>query len=196
MEKGDYFVCQWEYFIKISLKFPSSKWHASHSHWSTCKLLVVSIYRPLDQKLAYFLSCITDLLDHCLKIYEDFVVIGDFNESETSSEVDLFSNEQKCKNIIKNCRKVVEITKGTWEKCSIKTAMHYNEKEDIIELWQNVSDVETQIKHSNICDIALKELESIVAKKQKTLQKKKNKNTKHFLKTKKVFLLLKSLHVI
>ena len=30
---------------------------------------------------------------------------------------------------------VVEITKKTWEKCDIKTVKHYNEKEDIIELW-------------------------------------------------------------
>ena len=81
-------------------------------HLKQRKLLVVSIYRPPDQKLAYFLSSISDLLDHYLKIYEEFVVIGDFNESETSSEVDSLSNEQKCKNI-KNCRKVVEITKET-----------------------------------------------------------------------------------
>ena len=48
------------------------------------KLLVVSIYRPPDQNLAYFLSPITDLLNHYLKIYEDFIVTGDFNERETS----------------------------------------------------------------------------------------------------------------
>ena len=53
-------------------------------HLKQRKLLVVSIYRPSDQKLAYFLSSITDLLDHYLKIYEDFIVIGDFNERETS----------------------------------------------------------------------------------------------------------------
>ena len=66
------------------------------------KLLVVSIYRPPDQKLAYFLSSITDLLDHYPKTNEDFIVIGDFNESETSPALDSFLDEQKCKNIIKN----------------------------------------------------------------------------------------------
>ena len=30
---------------------------------------------------------------------------------------------------------VLIITKETWEKCVIKTKKHYNEKEDIIELW-------------------------------------------------------------
>ena len=52
--------------------------------------------------LAYFLSSITDLLDHYLRIYEDFIVIGDFSESETSSALDSFLNERKCKNIIKD----------------------------------------------------------------------------------------------
>ena len=66
------------------------------------KLLVVSIYRPPDQKLAYFLSYITDLLDHYLKTYEDFIVIGDFNEIETSPAVGSFLDKQKCKTIIKN----------------------------------------------------------------------------------------------
>ena len=47
------------------------------------KLLVVSIYRPPDQKLAYLLLFITDLLDHYLKTYEHFIVIGEFSESET-----------------------------------------------------------------------------------------------------------------
>ena len=48
------------------------------------------------------------------------------------------------------------MTKETWEICVIKTVKRYNEKEDIIELCLKVSDVEKQIKHSNICDIAFK----------------------------------------
>ena len=92
---------------------------------------------------------------------------------------------------------VVEITKETWGKCGIKAVKYYNKEEDIIELWQKVSDLEIQIKHSSICDIALKRIRKYCGKKkQKTSQKKKNKNIKHFLKVKQVFLLLKSLHVI
>ena len=56
------------------------------------------------------------------------------------------------------CKMVVKITKETWQKYGIKTVKHYNGKENIIELWQKVSDLETQIKHSNICDIALKRI--------------------------------------
>ena len=77
---------------------------------------------------------------------------------------------------------VVEITKETWEKCGIKTVKHYNKKENIIELWQKMSDIEIKLGHSNIANVAL-ELESIVG-------------TKHFLKVKKLFLLLKNLQVI
>ena len=53
---------------------------------------------------------------------------------------------------------VVEITKETWKKCGIKRVTHYNEKENIIEFWQKVSNLETQIKHLNIFDIALKRI--------------------------------------
>ena len=74
---------------------------------------------------------------------------------------------------------------------------HYNEKENIIELWQKVSDLETQIKHSNICDIALKRIKKYYGKKkQKKSRKKKNKNIKRILKAKQVFLSLKRLHLV
>ena len=43
----------------------------------------------------------------------------------------------------------------------------------------------TQTKHSNICDIALKRIRKYCGKK-KTLQKKKNKTIKHFLKVEQV----------
>ena len=71
-------------------------------HLKQRKLLFFSRYRPPDPKLAYFLSSITDLLDDYLKTYEDFIVIGDFNESETSTALDSFLDEQKCKNITRN----------------------------------------------------------------------------------------------
>ena len=36
---------------------------------------------------------------------------------------------------------VLKITKETWGKCGIKTIKNYNEKKDIIELWQKMNDV-------------------------------------------------------
>ena len=62
---------------------------------------------------------------------------------------------------------VVEITKETWRKCGIKTVKHYNVKKNITELWQKMSDVETQIKHSNIGDVALKRIKKYYDKKNK-----------------------------
>ena len=59
---------------------------------------------------------------------------------------------------------VVQITKEAWQICGIKEVKYYNEKEDIIELWQKVSDLEKQIKHSNICDIALKRIRKYCGK--------------------------------
>ena len=88
------------------------------------------------------------------------------------------------------------ITRETWGKCGIKTVKYCNKKTDIIELWNKMSDIEIQLRHSNIYDIALKRIRNYCGKKQKTLQKKKNRNIKHFLKMKQVFLLLKNLHVI
>ena len=50
-------------------------------------------------------------------------------------------------------------------KCGIKTVKYCNEKEDIIELWQKMIDVETQTKHANINDVALKRTKKYCDKK-------------------------------
>jgi len=65
------------------------------------KLLVLAIYRPPSQNLVYFLSSITHLLDHYLKYYEDYVILGDFNVPEDDSKMKCFLNHQLCNNIIK-----------------------------------------------------------------------------------------------
>ena len=76
---------------------------------------------------------------------------------------------------------VPEITKETWGKCGITTVKYYNEKGNIIELWHKMSDVERQIGHSNIADVALKIIRKYYGKKTKDITEKKKKNTKHFL---------------
>ena len=88
---------------------------------------------------------------------------------------------------------VLKITKETWEKCGIKTIKHYNKKEDMIELWNKMKDIKIQTNHTNIYNIALERIRKCCGKKQKTLQKKKKKNIKHFLKVKQVLSLLKNL---
>ena len=62
---------------------------------------------------------------------------------------------------------ILNTTKETWGKCGIKTVKYYNKKDDITELWQKMSDVETQIKHSNIADAALKRIRKYCRKKKK-----------------------------
>ena len=75
---------------------------------------------------------------------------------------------------------VVEITKETWEKCGIKTVKHYNKKEDIIELWNKMSDIEIQLGHSNICDIALKRIRKYCGKKTKDITEEEKEKYKAF----------------
>ena len=79
---------------------------------------------------------------------------------------------------------VVEITKETWEKCGIKTVKHYNEKDNITELWQKVSDIETQIKHSNIYDGALKRIKKYYKKKKKNITEWEKQKYKAYFKGK------------
>ena len=91
---------------------------------------------------------------------------------------------------------VLKITNETWKKCGIKIIKHYNEKEDIIELWNKMSDIEIQLKYSNIYDIALKRIKKYYGKKSKQITEEEKENIKHFLKVKELFSLLKNLHVI
>ena len=62
-----------------------------------------------------------------------------------------------------------KLQKKPWGKCGIKTVKPYNERENIIELWQKASDIKTQIKHSNICDIVLKRIRKYSSKKTKDI---------------------------
>ena len=53
---------------------------------------------------------------------------------------------------------VLKITKETWEKCGITTLKHYNEKENIIELWQKMNDVKRKSGDLNIADNAIRRI--------------------------------------
>ena len=75
---------------------------------------------------------------------------------------------------------VLKITKETWGKCGIKTIKHYNEKEDIIELWNKMSDIEIQLRHSNIYDIALKRIRKYCGKKTKDITEEEKEKYKAF----------------
>ena len=73
---------------------------------------------------------------------------------------------------------ILKMTKETWKKCDIKTIKHYNEKEDIIELWNKISDVEIQLRHSNIYHIALERIKTYCGKKTKDITKEEKEKYK------------------
>ena len=75
---------------------------------------------------------------------------------------------------------VLKITKETWEKCGIKTVKYYNEKEDMIELWNKMSDIEIQLRHSNIYHIALERIRKYCEKKTKDITTEKREKYKVF----------------
>ena len=59
-----------------------------------------------------------------------------------------------------------------------------------------MNDVKRETGHLNITDTALRTIKKFCGKEIKDVTAKEKKNTKHFLKIKMVFSLLKSLHVI
>ena len=77
---------------------------------------------------------------------------------------------------------VLKVTKELWEKCGIKTVKYYNEKENIIELWNKMSDIEIQLRHSNIYDIALKRIRKYCGKKTKDITEEEKENYEAFFK--------------
>ena len=75
---------------------------------------------------------------------------------------------------------VVEITKETWGKYGINTIKHYNEKDNIIELWQKMSDIEIQLGYSNIADVVLKRIRKYCGKKKKEITEEEKEKYKAY----------------
>ena len=70
---------------------------------------------------------------------------------------------------------VFKITKETWEKCGITTVKYHNKKKDIIELWQKMNNVKTEMGDLNISDTALRRIEKYCSKKIKDITEKEKK---------------------
>ena len=75
---------------------------------------------------------------------------------------------------------VLKTTKETWEKCGIKTIKHYNEREDMIELWQKMRDFKIQTNHANIYDFSLKRIRKYNGKKTKDITEEEKEKYKAF----------------
>ena len=74
----------------------------------------------------------------------------------------------------------LKTTKETWGKCGIQTIEYYNKKEDIIELWNKMRDVEIQRNHININDLALKRIRKYCGKKTKDITEEEKEKYKAF----------------
>ena len=87
---------------------------------------------------------------------------------------------------------VVEITKETWGKCGIKTVKYHNEEKNMIELWHKMSNIETELGHSNIDDVVLKRIRKYCGKKTKDITKEEKGKYKAFFESKEgVFIIEK-----
>ena len=75
---------------------------------------------------------------------------------------------------------LLKITKDTWEQYGIKTIEHYNEKENISELWQKMSDIEIHLRHSNIFHIALERIKRYCGKETKDIIEEEKEKYKAF----------------
>ena len=58
--------------------------------------------------------------------------------------------------------------------------MHYNEKKNIVESWQKMSDTEVQLGHSNIANVALKRIRKYCGKKTKDITEEEKNIYKAF----------------
>ena len=58
--------------------------------------------------------------------------------------------------------------------------MHYNEKKNIVESWQKMSDTEVQLGHSNIANVALKRIRKYCGKKTKDITEEEKEKYKAF----------------
>ena len=75
--------------------------------------------------------------------------------------------------------------------------MHYNEKENIVESWEKMSDTEVQLGHSNIANVALKRIRKYSGKKTKdTTGEEKEKHKTFFKGEKGIFIIEKLTHDI
>ena len=70
---------------------------------------------------------------------------------------------------------ILKITKETWRKCGITTAMYYNKKEDIIKLWWKMIDIKRETGHLNIAEAALRRIKKYCRKKTKDITEREKK---------------------
>ena len=65
------------------------------------KWLVISIYRPPSQNSEFFLNFLTSIIDHFTKLFDNYIIIGDFNLEPSNTTVKHFLDSNRLHNLIK-----------------------------------------------------------------------------------------------
>ena len=65
------------------------------------KWLVISIYRPPSQNSEFFLNSLTSIIDHFTKLFDNYIIIGDFNLEPSDTTLKHFLDSNGLHNLIK-----------------------------------------------------------------------------------------------
>ena len=65
------------------------------------KWLVISVYRPPSQNSEFFLNFLTSIIDHFTKLFDNYIIIGDFNLEPSNTTVKHFLDSNRLHNLIK-----------------------------------------------------------------------------------------------
>ena len=65
------------------------------------KWLVISIYRPPSQNSEFFLNSLTSIIDHFTKLFDNYIIIGDFNLEPSDTTLKHFLDSNGLYNLIK-----------------------------------------------------------------------------------------------
>ena len=66
------------------------------------KWVVISIYRPPSHNSEYFLNNLTKMIDHSTDIYDNYLIMGDFNMEPSGPPIKAFLNSSNLYNLIKS----------------------------------------------------------------------------------------------
>ena len=66
------------------------------------KLFFLSIYKPLLQNCQYFLDSLHNILDFYSGVYDDHIVLGDFNMDRFHTQLSVFMEHYNYYNLVKN----------------------------------------------------------------------------------------------
>ena len=65
------------------------------------KWLVISIYRPPSQNSEFFLNSLTNIIDHFIKLFDNYIIIGDFNLEPSNTTLKHFLDSNELYNLSK-----------------------------------------------------------------------------------------------